>query len=67
MTSQRGLSGDTSTSQTWYGKKERKKSQNEGFSSKSAPYSSNIKHTTNNGSLESVVMADTGNVRGNSR
>ena len=66
MTSQRGLSGDISTSQTWYGKKE-KKSLNEGFSSKSAPYSSNIKHTTNNGSLESVLVADTGNVRGNSR
>ena len=66
MTSQRGLSGDISTSQTWYGKKE-KKSLNEGVSSKSAPYSSNIKHTTNNGSLESVLVADTGNVRGNSR
>ena len=66
MTSQRGLSEDTSTSQTWYGKKE-KKSQNEGFSSKSATYSSNIKHTTNNGSFELVEVADTGNVRGNSR
>ena len=66
MTSQRGLSEDTSTSQTWYGKKE-KKSQNEGFSSKSAPYSSNFKHTTNNGSFELVVVADTGNIRGNSR
>ena len=66
MTSQRGLSEDTSTSQTWYGKKE-KKSQNEGFSSKSVPYSSNIKHTTNNGSLWSVVVADTGNERGISR
>ena len=66
MTSQRALSGDTSTCQTWYGKKE-KKSQNEGFSSKSVPYSSNIKHTTNNGSFELVVVADTSNIRGNSQ